>query len=291
MRMMKFAPIAVLLLLMPLQAAAEAIDETRAVDADGTVVVTNVAGNISITVWDREEAHISGTLGTNQELVITETANGIQFEVESIDDDLDSDESEIELTVPAGASLDVNGVSADITISGSAGASINAESISGDVTVESDSDRIELSSVSGDLEFSGSSSRSSAETVSGDISLEGIDGEVTISTVSGDAEVVAGDVDLGKFETVSGSLNLDMAVTTGGRLTVEGMNGDVEVLLPSSQQGTFSAQTFSGDITSDFGEPKSESFGPGSHLKYTTGDSGTTIRVETFSGDIDIGNK
>jgi hypothetical protein len=69
------------------------------------------------------------------------------------------------------------------------------------------------------------------------------------------------------------------------------MNGDVDLFLPESQTGAFNAQSFSGDISSYFGEVKNESFGPGSHLKHVSGDSGTVFRVETFSGDIHIGHK
>ena len=47
----------------------------------------------------------------------------------------------------------------------------------------------------------------------------------------------------------------------------------------------------SGDIESDFGQAKQDSLGPGSHLKHVSGDAGTVIRVESFSGDIQIGRK
>ena len=69
------------------------------------------------------------------------------------------------------------------------------------------------------------------------------------------------------------------------------MSGDVTLVLPKSQTGEFNIQSFSGDISTDFGEVKHESFGPGSHLKHVSGNSGTTIRVESFSGDIHIGHK
>ena len=69
------------------------------------------------------------------------------------------------------------------------------------------------------------------------------------------------------------------------------MSGDVTLKLPESQSAEFSAQSFSGDIDSRFGQAKNEKFGPGSQLKYSAGNSGTVIRVESFSGDIDIGHK
>ena len=291
MKSYKSIPLVCCLVLLPIQAIAEDVDVSRPVSADSTISVSNVAGEINISVWDRNEVHLTGTLGNNQELEITESANGIRFEVLHIDDQDNYDESELKLMIPEGASIVAEGVSADIEIEGARGASISAESVSGDVIVEAESERVELSTVSGDLEFDGSSVRTSVKTVSGDIGIDGVSGEISIETVSGDVELDAGDIDQGKFQTVSGSLNISMSMNDGGRLTVEGMNGDVDLILPDSQTGTFTAQTFSGDINSDFGTPKNESFGPGSHLKHSEGDSGTIIRVETFSGDIRIAHK
>ena len=281
--------IAVTLLSAPAMAAS--LDETRSIGKDATVSVSNVAGVIDISTWDRNEVHLSGSLGNNQELEITENTSGIQIEVRHIDDSDEYDETELLLVIPAGASIVADGVSADITIRDSRGASISADSVSGDIDVQAESGRVDLSSVSGDVDFSGSSSRTSAEAVSGDVSLEGISGEVGVSTVSGDVELEAFDVSDGNFDTVSGTLDLAISVTDGSRVTVESMNGDVILLLPESQSGTFNAQSFSGDISTDFGEVKNESFGPGSHLKHVSGDSGTVFRVESFSGDIHIGHK
>ena len=297
MKIMKTCLLAGSLLVSPaFAAAAENIDERRNMPADGTVTVSNVAGEISITTWDRNEIHLTGDLGNGSELEIKESSKGIQIEVISRDRDHFGfgdryDETDLELVIPAGASIVASGISADITITGSRGESVAAESVSGDVDVEARVQRIELSSVSGDVEFEGSSSRSWVESVSGDIELRGVSGEVSVSLVSGDLDLDSSPVSRGKFESVSGTLNLSLSVAEGGRLTVESMSGDVILSLPGEQSGEFSAQTFSGDIRSKFGEAKQESHGPGSHLKHVSGDSGSVIRVETFSGDIRIGHK
>ncbi len=193
--------------------------------------------------------------------------------------------------MPVGAAISASGVSSDIDVSGSRGASLRAETVSGDVTVEARVQRLDLSSVSGDVEFSGSSPRTAAETVSGDIELQGLNGELEVSLVSGDVEVSGGVFTRGKFESVSGTIELDLAVEEGGRLTAENMSGDVILTLPAGQSGEIRAQTFSGDISSAFGAPQSNGRGPGSRLQHLAGDGGTTIRIESFSGDIEIGQK
>jgi len=271
--------------------AADELDETRGVADDATISIENVAGKIDITTWNRGEIHLTGEMGNNQELEITENEQGIHIEIRHIEDSDEFDEAELKLAIPRGASVVAMGVSADISISGSEGESISAESVSGDVTVEAQTERLDLSSVSGDVDFQGSSTRTSVESVAGDIDVEGVSGEVTLSTVSGDVDLEAGEINHGKFDTVSGTLELDLSIDSGGRLTIESMSGDVYLGLPGSQEGEFRAQSFSGDIATDYGQVEHESFGPGSHLKFLSGDSGTTIRIETFSGDIRIGQK
>ena len=227
----------------------------------------------------------------NLELEITESTQGIQIEVQHEKQSGHFDESELHLVIPRGASIVAEGISADISILGCEGKSLSAESVTGDVTVKANPGRVDLSSVSGDVDFEGSSSRTAAESVSGDIDLAGISGEVTVSTVSGDTYLLAGTVSLGRFDSVSGSLELNLIAEDGGRLTVESMSGDVSLVLPKSQTGEFNVQSFSGNISTDFGQVTQESYGPGSHLKHVSGNSGTTIRVESFSGDIHIGHK
>jgi DUF4097 and DUF4098 domain-containing protein YvlB len=272
-------------------AQAEDLDITHAVAADATVTVINVAGEIGVSTWDREEVRLTGHTGANAELHVTENSQGIQFEVRQLRNRSRSDESVLELVVPAGASIVAEGVSADITIEGSRGAQIRAESVSGDVTVRAEVGRVDLSTVSGDIEFSGSASRSSAETVSGDIELRGISGEATIKSVSGDALAETGTLTIGKLESVSGSLELITEVEAGGRLTIENMSGDVSLALPDAQSGEFRAQSFSGGIRTQFGRVERAEHGPGSYLKHIEGDSGTLIRVESFSGDVHINRR
>jgi DUF4097 and DUF4098 domain-containing protein YvlB len=280
------------LAIFPALATAEGmIEERRDMAADGTVAVSNVAGLINISTWDQPEVRLVAELGTDQELEITENSQGLRIAVVNTGDGKEFDEANLKLVVPAEASIVAEGVSSDITVEGSRGKSVTAESVSGDVAVAAEVPRVELSSVSGDVEFKGSSMRTTVESVSGDIELEGISGEVSISTVSGDAKLGAGDINRGQFETVSGTMELAFSAPDGGKITVESMNGDVFLYLPEGQEAQFSAQTFSGDIESAWGEVKQESFGPGSHLKHTSGKSGAMVRVESFSGDIRIGHK
>lgn len=277
----------VLLMLVTASAfAGQSVDKSWDIDANATVSIENVAGNIEVRGWDRAEAHLTGELGDSvDELEINATGSSLQISVVNRNQ-RNVDSTELKLMMPKGATIDVSAVSADIDISGLDNEKLTANSVSGDVDVKAASRRVTVETVSGDLEFSGDTSRISAETVSGDMNLSGIAGEIEATTVSGDMELQAGLVDSVKLETVSGDVTAFAEVSGNGKLSAESMSGDVTIVLPASQDGLFRAQSFSGRISTDFGSVEKARHGPGSHLKYLAGSSGAEVRVESFSGNI-----
>jgi DUF4097 and DUF4098 domain-containing protein YvlB len=269
--------------------SAESLEETRDMAADGHVLVENLAGSIEITAWDEAKIEIKGNLGADVEKVdISESENGIHVRVHNKPNERHIDDTDLFLRIPLAASVEVESVSADIDVDGSEGVSVVASTVSGDVDVNASTQRLEIHSVSGDVEFDGAASRSSIETVSGEISLSGVSSEISVSTVSGDVSLIAEEVGRGRFESVSGELKLELSVSDGGRLTSDSMSGDTVLRLPELQQADFTAQTYSGDIQTDFGKATSVSKGPGSVLQYKEGSNGASIRLESFSGDIHI---
>jgi DUF4097 and DUF4098 domain-containing protein YvlB len=266
--------------------AGQSVDKSWDIDADATISIENVAGNIEIRGWDRNAAQLTGELGDSvDELEINATSSSLQISVVNRNQ-RNVDSTELKLMMPKGATIDASAVSADIDISGLDNEKLSANSVSGDVGVKAASRRVSIETVSGDLEFSGDTSRISAETVSGDMNLAGIAGEIEATTVSGDMELQAGLVDSVKLETVSGDVTAAARVSGNGKLSAESMSGDVTILLPASQDGLFRAQSFSGRISTDFGSVEQARHGPGSHLKYLAGSNGAEVRVESFSGNI-----
>jgi len=281
----------ILIAVMPgLACAGEAINERIDFAEDGRIAVSNVTGVIEVTTWDRAEVELTGDLGEESELVFNHSGDQLTIRVEAQSGGWfnNPEDSDLYLRVPVGVSLELTGVSSDLAITDSKGAFIVAETVSGDVEVTAQAQRLELTSVSGDVTFRGSASRTSVDSVSGDVDLEGVSGELEVSLVSGDVYLRGGEFSLGRFESVSGTLELALAVADGGRLSVESMSGDVMLSLPEDQQGSFRVQTFSGDIRSEFGSPRREKNGPGTRLDHSTGEGGATIRVENFSGDVRI---
>jgi DUF4097 and DUF4098 domain-containing protein YvlB len=289
-----FRIMAAVLLLAAGQSSAHAgqvLDQSWPLAADGSVTVINVAGDITITAWDRDEVHLRGELGDESRLDISDSPQSLRLEVRPHNGKnfgRNYHGSELILSVPATATVSATGVSSDIEIRGLRGNSLNAETVSGDVEVEAQVTRAELKSVSGDVLFAGNSQRTSAETVSGDVELSGVAGELNVSVVSGDVELRGGSLERGRFEAVSGSLELEFSLPAGGDVSVQSMSGDVNVALPGNQNVEIRAQTFSGTIRSRFGSPQKASRGPGSRLEHTAGGGGSNLSLESFSGDVEI---
>jgi len=289
MRLLQPNLMAVLAALLPLAAAAdESIDKQWDLDAHAMVSVENTAGSIEIQGWQRNEVHLTGKLGDNvRNLEVNQSDSGLEITVVNRHERNVGD-TRLVLQIPAGATLEATGVSADIDIKAMKNAKLTAKTVSGDVDVEASSDWLSLKSISGDLKFSGASSRVSADTVSGDIGLSGVRGELGVTTVSGDVELAAGKLDSCKLETVSGDIRLEASVSDTGRLSIESMSGDVNLRLPAGQRGQFKAQSFSGDIGTDFGSVERARHGPGSDLKYNAGGNTAELRIESFSGNISL---
>jgi DUF4097 and DUF4098 domain-containing protein YvlB len=262
------------------------INESRPISADGNIQIDNMAGSIEISAWDQPEVEVRGQLGARvDKLEITETSDGLRIRVHNQDNQRRLDESHLRLKVPHGVNLELESISADISVKGLDNSSIMANSVSGDIDVAADTGRLEIESVSGDVAFAGKAPRVSLETVSGEIDVQGAQGEVRITTVSGDLVLVGGAVSLGRFETVSGDIELNLLVSDGGRLNADSMSGDVTLTLPGDQQAEFSARTFSGEIRTDFGEVSKDPGSRNRNLDFTTGNNGASIRIESFSGD------
>lgn len=276
-------------LLNPALADDRTVEETRAMAADGSVVVENEFGDISIQGWSRNEVRVVGDLSDDvKELEIRESGNSVRIRVEYYDR-RNIHGAELEVMIPDGASVQAESVSGDIEVIGLSGETIELTTVSGDLEVAASAQRLNLSTVSGDVDFSGTSSRIAVESVSGEIELSGVSGEIDASTVSGDVTVYGGEVSSGEFEAVSGDVELRIDLNAGGRIKVSSMSGDIDLYLPGNQQAEFLAQTFSGDIYSDFGRVKnSSSRGPGERLEHLEGENGATINLNSFSGDVSI---
>lgn len=287
------------------QAALRTIDEHRAVDPQGTIEVVNVSGRIEVIGWDKDELAVTGTIGEGTERVDISTA-GTRTTVRvktkgggagnwhfglSLGDSHEA--ARLVLHVPKRNSLAASLVSSDLSVSGIGGAQ-EIQTVSGDVTAAAQRD-VRVHTVSGDLHLTAGPDSKLLEiaTVSGDVHVAGGGGDVNVSTVSGDASLELGQLGRATLKTVSGDFRVGLELTADGRLDAGSVSGDVAINFHGAvPPAEFELKSFSGDLSTCFGpKPATETFGPGSHLRFTQGAGTARVHIDTKSGDVTLCTK
>ena len=85
--------------------------------------------------------------------------------------------------------------------------------------------------------------------------------------------------------TVSGDMDLKLALQDGGEVRTESVSGDVLLRLPRDLSAEVSGESFSGDLSAPGAKIEREEFGPGASFRTRYGAGKGDVRIETFSGD------
>ncbi|HEX6655354.1 MAG TPA: DUF4097 family beta strand repeat-containing protein [Candidatus Limnocylindria bacterium] len=174
-------------------------------------------------------------------------------------------ELDVQVDMPQGAELRLDGVSGDLSVAGLDGDQ-RYNSVSGDVSLSRAGGNVRLNTVSGDATLRSTSPIGlRAETVSGDLSLIGPTiTDLRVNTVSGDVEIEGQLADRGehRLETVSGDV-------------VFGLVGGA----------TFEVRGIASDVSSDL-DHRIE--GRQDRRRVTVGSGGPSVLFNSMSGDLSI---
>lgn len=259
--------------------------------------ISNIAGTVNVTAWDRNEVQVGGRLGEGARPLAISGSNGnLEIRVEpqggsgrfNWGGDSKMAPTTLELHVPRAASLEVSVISAPLVIDGMSGGNIQVNTVSGKARINARTPSLKVDSVSGNIEQAGHAERAELQTVSGDILAPALGGNVGLQTISGHVQASGGPWQKLTLSTVSGDVQLTGAPATGGSLGIDSMSGNVQLLLPANTSGNLHASSFSGNLRSDFGTPTQPEHGPGSSLDVRLGDGRGKINIETFSGDLRV---
>ncbi len=278
----------------PFASAQTKFDRVIAAESAGAVSITNVAGSIAVTGWDRAEVRASGTLGKGVErLDFTKQGDRVVIKVILKRGTFSSGDGNASLmvSVPRASRLGVSAVSADVTIAGVTGAQ-KINSVSGDLKAELGQGDVELQSVSGDVSLRGGAENAKlrVSTVSGDLVLREGAGDIEVQSVSGDIDAQLRSMRGGRVRTTSGDLRLATGLPGGATLDAETVSGDVRLIGRAERGMTLDLQSFSGEITTCFGrngEPANK-YAPGERLNMKTGEGSANLRIKTLSGDVSV---
>lgn len=281
----------------PMAFAATPIDQTRPLDPRGRIEIDNLKGRIQVQAWDRNEVHITGSLGEGVErLVIDGSGDHLEVRVQypkqiGVWRGDHTGPTDLQLQVPLRAALDINSVSADVDVGGVAPSDLSIDTVSGTVTVAAAPEHADINSVSGPLQVTVNSPDVKVESVSGAVTLRGhLNGQVHGETVSGRLTVDSLGDRLRRLstETVSGAVDIHAALADGGEIKSETVSGAIRLRLPGTVSARVSGESFSGSLHAPGAKVKKEEFGPGSSFEQRYGSGSGQIRLETFSGDVDL---
>lgn len=296
---MKLNPIALaisLALATPAALAAQTLTRQSALPADGEVEVSNVAGRVDVTGWDKAEVQLEAVLeGPNDQLEFElDDARHLRIKVRSPHGSRGPKDARLTLHVPRGVTLDVQAVSADVAVVDVTGRQ-QLETVSGEVRTQAFERELEVRSVSGDVrvESRGGKAPATVETVSGNINLEGVAGMVDAQAVSGDLELTLGTMNRARLKTVSGSVQAALALAPQAQLEAETVSGDVRLRFRAPINAEFDLESFSGSLEACFGPParRTSAYAPGTELRFKQGDGSARVSVETLSGDATLCDK
>lgn len=272
--------------------ASTPIDQTRPLDPRGRIEIDNLKGRVEVRAWDRAEVKITGSLGAGVERLLVEGDRGVlRVEVKYPARARNTEPTVLILQVPLRADLDIETVAADIDVHGMASSELSLESVSGDITANGAPRSSSVETVSGDARLTFNSGDVEVDTVSGDLVLSGrLNGEVSVETVSGNLRVDSKGERLRKLSaaTVSGDVEVAMALANDGEVDMESVSGDLRLQVPRGLSAAVSGASFSGDLRAPGAKIQREEFGPGASFNTRYGAGKGRISLETFSGDAEL---
>jgi len=292
---MRVAVTVAVALLLAQTARAEEIDKSAQADPRGEVFIGNVAGEVQVTGWDRNEVHVKADLSEGAERLDFKTS-GARTTIEVVLPRGHSYQGSTDLViqVPRNSSLVINTVSADQTIKDVRGTQ-RLQAVSGMIQTELWNEDMELKNVSGDVIVKGHDGKGvlRATSVSGGLRLEDIGPEMELNTVTGDMRVRVSELSKARIRTTNGDLELRAAkLTDDVRVDAEGINGDLRFRLPRQLDTEFDISTFNGDIDNCFGPKphRTSEYGPGNALRFKEGNGDGRIRIKALNGTVEICN-
>jgi DUF4097 and DUF4098 domain-containing protein YvlB len=283
-------------LLLAQSASAEEIQKSAQADPRGEVVISNVAGEVRVTGWDRNEVHVSADLSDdNQRLEFRTSGARTTIEVMLPKGRSYHGSTDLVVQVPRNSSLTMTTVSADQTIKDVRGMQ-RLQAVSGMIQTELWNEDLELKNVSGEVSVRGHSGKGAMRvtTVSGGVRLDDVGPEMELNTVTGDMNVRVSELSKARIRTTNGDLELRAAkLTDDVRIDAEGINGDLRFRLPRTLDAEIDISTFNGEIDNCFGpEPhKTSEYGPGNALRFKEGNGDGRIRIKALNGTVEICNR
>ena len=283
----------------------EPFNRTIRLGRNGTFDLANVSGDVIVTggggddvrieaikrVRDRSEAEAKALLQAIQ-IQVSERPGLVEIRTELPRRRNWSGGVDYTVALPSSANVTLRTVSGDLRVTNVRG-ELRAETVSGDV-VASQLGRVRtLRAVSGDLQITDAEGDElTAGTVSGDVIARNVRVKtMDFESVSGDLRFSEAESERVNMRSISGDIEYGGRLARSGRYELQSHSGDIR-LTPAGNTGfDVDANTFSGDIRSDFPlrggtQPVDTGRGRSRSLRGAVGDASAILTLRSFNGDI-----
>jgi DUF4097 and DUF4098 domain-containing protein YvlB len=270
----------VLLLLALLQQ----IDSTVPVGRGQRLEVNAFAGEVTVTVWNRDAVRVQADAGGSTGVEIDRSATTVSVRTSGRrgpPSDVD-----LHITAPAWMPLDISGVHTEMTITGTR-AGISAETVQGDVTATGGEGLVSLRSVQGSVSLTGAKGRLEVHSVNADVDVSASSGEVNAETVNGDVTLDAVDATSVTATSLNGDVSYNGPIKRSGRYALSTHNGDITVTVAEGTSASVSVSTFNGEFVSAFPVTLTETR-KGKRFNFTIGGGSAQVTLESFQGTIEL---
>jgi hypothetical protein len=273
-----------------------------------TLLLSNLAGNIHVSAGTAERIEVEAmkhAWGANAEqskqrlsdatIETFATGNRVELRVEHADRrDARAIDIEFSVKVPPDAAVDLRTVSGDVRVTNVKG-EVRVQGVSGNLALEGTARLAAVKTVSGDVAINnaGADAQLSLSTVNGDLLVQTLNTRaLDVNTVNGDVRISGWSGDRAHIRTLNGDLDLQTSLVNGGRYEVESHSGNINLALAERPGFELEAHTFSGRIRIDFpirseGPIRDNERGPRS-VRGTYGDGSSSLRLQTFSGNLTV---
>jgi len=259
------------------------IEESFALDSTGSFSLTNVAGNIDVYSWDKEEVKMVATKsisswGTDDP---EELLDRIKIEITSQPKNL-----RIHTRYPTFSWI--KNARVDYRLWIPEDTSVQLESVSGTIQMEEHLNWVYAKTVSGNIKLNNIKGNVEVKTVSGQVSARQIKGGIRANSVSGNLIFRDSQGSLSYLHTTSGKIEAELTAIDedASSMSLSTVSGGITLYLPEDASFDLDISTVSGEINTKF-KVLVESISK-NQLQGEVGDGGINIELNTISGDISL---
>jgi hypothetical protein len=271
--------LAIVLLSAPVFSAGDTLVEVRRGDH---LVLKDFEGRVVVETWDRPEVWAQGELKGGYRFRTTRSGNDLVFRPSRRSDD----EEGIRVTAPPWVSLEIQGRETEVRVGGFE-ENVRIRTLDGDVNLVELSGTLDVYSAEGEITAVGLTGSARIRSGDGDIEVRGSSADLDVETVEGEIRLEHLESRRISAEGTSGEIEFTGRVFDGGQYIFLTHEGDVFLSFVPPVNLDATVLAYHGEFTSDF-PVRATGFRSGEGIQFRTGEGGTTLRVETFSGEVRI---